>query len=389
MRLAPVPAEGPAVLRALRALLKGTGPALGLGMTDGAPRAVPDGTAAVITTSGSTGIPKAVVLGRAALLASAAATAARIGQGTWLLALPAGYVAGLQVLSRSILAGHEPVLLEGRFHPAAFAAAARTMPPGSYTSLVPAQLARLLEAADGGDQAVTDALRGFAAILVGGQALPATLRQRAEDAGARIVRTYGATETCGGCVYDGVPLDGVRARVVDGEVQLAGPVLADGYLDDTALTERTFVRDTDGVRWYRTGDAGAVQDGILRVHGRIDNVIVSGGVNISLDRVERIVRDVPGLAGAVVIAVPDERWGEASVVVVARAGVAEPLPPDAGEVAPPLAERAQFEAARQAVAARLGPHARPARLVLVEQLPTLRSGKPDRAALRRAVLAQH
>ena len=381
MRLAPVPAEGAAVLRALRGILDGTGPALGLGMTDAAPRAVPDGTAAVITTSGSTGIPKAVVLGRAALLASAAATAARVGHGPWLLTLPAGYVAGLQVLSRSLLAGHEPVLLEGHFDPVAFAAAARAMPPGSYTSLVPAQLARLLDAADGGDRAVGDALRGFAAILVGGQALPGTVRQRAEDAGARIVRTYGATETCGGCVYDGAPLEGVRMRVVDGEVRLAGPVLADGYLDDVALTERTFVRDADGVRWYRTGDAGTIEDGILRIHGRIDNVIVSGGVNISLDRVERIVRDVPGLAGAVVVAVPDERWGEASVIVVARAGAAESAPSSA-------AEAPQLQAARQAVAARLGPHARPARLVLVEQLPTLRSGKPDRAAIRRAVLAR-
>jgi O-succinylbenzoic acid--CoA ligase len=158
-------------------------------------------------------------------------------------------------------------------------------------------------------------------------------------------------------------------------------VLADGYLDDAALTERTFVRDADGVRWYRTGDAGTIEDGILRIHGRIDNVIVSGGVNISLDRVERIVRDVPGLAGAVVVAVPDERWGEASVIVVARTGAAESAPSSA-------AEAPQLQAARQAVAARLGPHARPARLVLVEQLPTLRSGKPDRAAIRRAVLAQ-
>jgi O-succinylbenzoic acid--CoA ligase len=201
--------------------------------------------------------------------------------------------------------------------------------------------------------------------------------ERAEAAGARIVRTYGSTETSGGCVYDGRPLDRVGVRVVDGEVQITGPTLADGYLGDAETTDAAFHRDEEGRRWYRTGDAGILEDGVLRVRGRIDNVIVSGGVNISLDRVERIVRSVSGLSGAVVIGVPDSRWGEASVVVASR-----------GESLR-RSESVQLEEARSAVAAEIGAHARPARLVLVDELATLPSGKPDREAIRRAVLALH
>jgi O-succinylbenzoic acid--CoA ligase len=132
------------------------------------------------------------------------------------------------------------------------------------------------------------------------------------------VRTYGSSETAGGCVYDGIPLDGVDVRIVDGEVQVSGPTLADGYLGDPARTAAAFVRDEAGVRWYRTGDAGRF-DGRLTVTGRRDNVIVSGGVNVSLDRVERIVRTLPGFVDAVVVPVADERWGEASIVVAVGA----------------------------------------------------------------------
>ncbi|WP_029144704.1 AMP-binding protein [Microbacterium luticocti] len=381
MRLAPIADGAVEVREALRGVLDGTGPALGLGMTASPaghrPVEVPDGTAVVITTSGSTGIPKAVVIGRDALAASADATAARIGSGTWLLALPAGYVAGLQVLYRSLRAGREPVLLHGRFDPVTFAAAALGMSTApAYTSLVPAQLARLVDAAKT-DRAVAAALRSFTAILVGGQALPPALLERATELGARIVRTYGSTETCGGCVYDGVPLDGVRVDASGGEVRLAGPVLADGYLGEPERTDRAFVCDADGTRWYRTGDAGIVDDGVLRIHGRIDNVIVSGGINVSLDRVERVVRDVAGLAGAVVVGVPDKTWGEASVIVAPRGDALR------------RSEAAQLEHARSAVAAQIGPHARPVRLVLVDELATLHSGKPDREAIRRAVLALH
>ncbi|MGV2901284.1 AMP-binding protein [Microbacterium sp. AGC62] len=372
-------AEDPDLLReALQRALEG-GPALGLGMVAGAPENVADGIAAVIATSGSSGIPKRVALSGEALRASAEATAARIGSGRWLLALPAGYVAGLQVMVRSIVAGTRPAVLDGRFSPASFADATLAMLrpsagagiPELYTSLVPAQIATLLEAAD--DTAVRAALTAYRAILVGGQSLPEPLRERAADLGVRVVRTYGSTETSGGCVYDGVPLDTVGVRTVDGELRIAGPMLAEGYLGDASLTTRTFVRDEHGIRWYRTGDLGLVEDGVVRVHGRADNVIVSGGINISLDRVERIVRRVPGLHEAVVVGVEDERWGEASVIVAAR-----------GEVLR-RSESEQLAQAREAVAEELGKHARPSRLILVDEMDVLLSGKPDREAIRRAV----
>ncbi|MFF3025698.1 AMP-binding protein [Microbacterium sp. NPDC057944] len=373
--LSPTDADDPVALREALARALDGGPALGFGMLDGAPERVPDGTAAVIATSGSSGIPKRVVLSGEALRSSAEATGSRIGSGRWLLALPATYVAGLQVLVRSVVAGTEPAVLEGRFSAETFAQTTlsmlRTGEERLYTSLVPAQLATLLDAAE--STPVRAALQAYRAILVGGQALPEPLRDRAGELGARLVRTYGSSETSGGCVYDGEPLDTVAVRSVDGELHIAGPMLADGYLGDEELTARAFTRDEHGIRWYRTGDLGLVEDGIVRVHGRADNVIVSGGINISLDRVERIVRRVPGLSGAVVVGVADERWGEASVIVAAR-----------GE-ALRRSESEQLAHARDAVADELGRHARPARLILVDELDVLTSGKPDRESIRKAV----
>lgn len=372
----PDPNDLDAMLPALRAALEGGPPiVLGAGPVGDATADLPEGTAAVITTSGSSGVPKSVVLPADALLASAEATTARCGAGSWLLALPAGYVAGLQVLVRSLVQGARAVRITERFTPQAFLAATREMGGADrrLTSLVPPQLAVLLDSVEQGDADVSAAIRSFDAILVGGQSLAPTLRERARHAGAQIVRTYGSTETSGGCVYDGVPLDGVRLRIRDGEVQVGGRTLASGYVGASELTARVFVTDDEDARWYRTGDAGSIDNGVLRVHGRIDNVIVTGGINVSLDRVERSVRSVPGLEHAVVIGVTDDRWGEASVIVGARADSHPHQPPDL------------LAAARAAVTADIGAHARPSRLELVDAIELLPSGKPDRQTIRRSL----
>jgi len=337
-------------------------------------RDVPRRVAVVVETSGSTDAPKRVMLSTDALLASAAASADALGgPGQWLLALPTHYVAGLQVLVRSIAADTTPVVLpHGHVAPQDFAAYAETMTaPLRYVALVPVQLARLLEAAPD-DPRVLAVLRRFTAILVGGQAIRPELMARAGDLGLRVVRTYGSSETSGGCVYNGSPIGNTRVRVVDGQLELSGAVLADGYLDDPQRTAERFV-EVRGVRWYATGDLGEVdpETGEVRVLGRADNVIISGGVKVSLDAVEAIVRTLPGLSDAVVLSTEDPEWGEVPVVVSAGAPASDPLPKIV-----------------QVVAAALGRPARPARFVLAPSIPVLASGKPDRRALA-AWLAGH
>ena len=356
-----------AVLRGLEAALAG-GPAL-LPVAEGAPALptpppadVRQRVALVVETSGSTGTGKRVALSSEALLAGAAAADAALGgPGGWVLALPTHYIAGLNVLTRSIAAGTTPaVVAPGHFDAAAFADAAYRLDTGPaaprrYTSLVPVQLARVLD-----DARATRALTSFDAVLVGGQATPAPLRERARAAGVRIVTTYGASETSGGCVYDGVPFGTVRTAVVDGELWLHGPMLAEGYLGDDVRTATTFV-ERDGLRWYRTGDAATVDDRV-QVLGRLDDVVISGGEKVPLGLVERLVRELPGQDAAVVTRRASGEWGEVPVVVTAR----------------PL----DLDRVREHVGAALGRAARPAAVVLVDALPMLASGKPDRRAIQ-------
>lgn len=340
---------------------------------------VPQNVALVIETSGSTGVPKRVALSVDALLASAAASAGAMGgQGQWVLALPAHYVAGAQVLVRSLTAGTEPLYYgEGHFDAVRFARLAGELTQDfRYTSLVPVQLARLVEAAEGGEREVAAALRRFDGILVGGQALTPRLRERAVAVGARVLSTYGSSETAGGCVYDGVPIGTTAVREVEGQLEISGPTLAEGYLGDPERTARAF-HEHDGLRWYRTGDLGRVEeDGRVVVLGRADNVVISGGEKVLLDAVEQRVRTLAGYEHAVVVAVDDAEWGQVPVVVVERGSDvvverASLLPP------PALAE------VRAHVAATLGRAAAPASVILVARLPLVSSGKPDRIAAAR------
>ncbi|MGX5681051.1 AMP-binding protein [Schumannella luteola] len=366
--LSVVLAEPLAVYDALRDALAGTGPAIlphpaPSSIAGRVPDTVPRKVAVVVETSGSTGRPKRVALSADALLASAAASDTALGgPGQWMLALPAHYIAGINVLVRSLAAEATPVFLD----PAGFTAerfveaCERFVHPRRLVSLVPAQLARLLDS----EEAVAQ-LRGFAAILVGGQAIPAGLADRALLAGVTITRTYGSSETSGGCVYDGRPIGDTRVRITDDRIELAGSVLAEEYLDDPRRTAFAF-RDEHGDRWYRTDDAGELVDGVLRVLGRLDDVIVSGGVKVALPAVEEAVRGMPGLESAVVVAAPHPEWGEAPVVVTEHP--------------------ADLDAVRDAVSARLGRPAAPARILHVDRIPLLPSGKPDRLAIAALVI---
>lgn len=365
-----VPAEPAELFDALHRALDGSGPAVLPARLDApAPTGLPDEVdrkvALVVETSGSTGEPKRVVLSTSALLQSAAGSGAALGghgQRQWLLALPAHYIAGVNVLVRSIADGTTPVVLDpGPFDAAAFSALVERMTGDSlFAAVVPAQLAALVAAAET-STTIRDILRGMHGLLVGGQSTPVELRDRADALGLRVVRSYGSSETAGGCVYDGVPFAGVEPRIVDDVLELAGPVLAEGYLGDPVRTAAVFPHDA-GRRWYRTGDIAMLDGGVVRVTGRADNVIISGGINVSLDRVQAAVRTVAGLADAVLLGVDDERFGQASVIVTTGDGT--------------LAD------ARDAVESAIGRHARPARLERVDEIPMLASGKPDVQAIR-------
>ena len=313
-----------------------------------------DPTAIVVATSGSTGAPKGSLLPRSALQASAASTQRRLGPpGNWLLALPAQHIAGLQVLLRSIASGTEPHILDtgAPFTPDRFTAATDELPDGPrYVSLVPTQLHRILT-----DPAATIALAGFTGVLVGGSATATDLLRRARDAGATVVTTYGMSETCGGCVYDGVPLDNVTATTDDdGRISLTGPVVGRGYRNLPG--HPAFARPGT----YRTDDQGAWSDGRLQIVGRIDDVIITGGLKVAPAPLEDSIAALPGVAQVLVVGVPDAEWGRRLVAVV--------VPTDAGH--PPTLDDVQ--SASGAV--------RPAALTLVTHLPTRGPGKPDRRA---------
>jgi o-succinylbenzoate---CoA ligase len=310
-------------------------------------------TALVIATSGSTGPPKGTELSAAALLASAAASLRRIGAGPgerWLCCLPTFHIAGVQVLVRSLLSGTTPAVTE-RLEPGALAASGC-----AHVSVVPTQLRRLLNAGDDLTAAKT--------ILLGGAAATPGLLEAARAAGGRIFTTYGMSETGGGCVYDGMPLDDVSVDIgPGGRIRIAGPVLFSGYRLRPDLTARA----RDG-RWFVTSDIGSIgPSGRLVVRGRADDVINTGGEKVVAAEVEAALGNCAGVRDVAVVGRPDREWGEVVTAVVVPADPAQP---------PQLAD------IREHVRDRLPVYAAPAGLLLVPDLPMLASGKPDREALR-------
>jgi O-succinylbenzoic acid--CoA ligase len=344
----PVPAgaEQPSVLSALRV---------------GAD--IDDDIALVATTSGTTGAPKGALLTAAALTASAAATHARLGgPGRWLLALPPYHIAGVQVMVRSLLAGTVPVELDvsNGFDISELPSAVSELGSGRrYTALVAAQLAKVLT-----HPAATTALAELDAVLIGGGPAPRPILEAAASAGIAVVRTYGMSETAGGCVYDGVPLDGVRLRVdPDGRIVIGGATLAKGYRNPP---------DPDPFAepgWFRTDDIGALDDsGVLTVLGRADEAISTGGLTVLPQPVEAALRTHEAVADCAVFGLADERLGQR---VVAAVVVADGCAPPA------------LDTLRAHVAAMLDGTAAPRELHVVDLLPMRGIGKVDRQALAR------
>ena len=360
----------------LAAALAGDGPAL-VPVPDGPagaaviemarldePLEVPD-VALVVPTSGSTGVPKGALLTGSALRASSLATLDRIGgPGGWLLALPVTHIAGLNVLVRSVLGGvrAQALDLSDGFTPESFVDATQRLDAARrYTALVPTQLTRLLT---GGAKALA-ALASYDAILLGGAAAAPALLTQAADAGATIVTTYGMSETCGGCVYNGIPLDGVLVDLDGGPIALGGDSVFSGYRLRSDLTAES-LEVRDGVRWHLTRDAGRWADGRLEILGRIDDIITTGAEKVAPLAVESALAALPGIREAVVVGVPDDEWGQTVAAAV-------------------TADRAfTLDEIRAALRPTLPGYALPRRLLVLDRIPLIGTGKPDRAAIRDA-----
>ncbi|HEU4360494.1 MAG TPA: o-succinylbenzoate--CoA ligase [Mycobacterium sp.] len=346
--LAPVPAGSAAAALA--------------GLRFGEP--IDDDVALVVTTSGTTGNPKGALLSAAALTASATATHDRLGgPGSWLLALPADHIAGVQVLVRSLVAGTTPVELDvsAGFDVAEFRSAVAQLDSSRrYTALVATQLGKALA-----DPAAAEALAELDAVLLGGGPAPKPILDAAAAAGVRVVCSYGMSETAGGCVYDGVPLNGVRLRIAaDGRVVIGGATLAHGYRNPT---------DPDPFAepgWFYTSDLGVLDDsGALTVLGRVDDAISTGGLTVLPELVEAVLRTHPAVADCAVFGVADDRLGQrvAAAVVVAEVAVSHPT----------------LAALREHITRSLDGTAAPRELHVVNALPRRGIGKVDRKALAR------
>jgi len=378
--------------------------------------------ALVVGTSGSTGTPKRTALTARALAASAAATERFFGSNSdaasqWLLALPAHYIAGAQVLARSVLAGTAPVIARSVIEPVHFSpevflqAVERMSSARRFISLVPTQLHKLLESADANPHLgaeIHEALSSFTGILLGGAPASADLLAAATALGLNTVTTYGSAETAGGCVYSGSVLPGVQVKLVPeegmpavpdtggkqaqvGRIWISGAHLASGYIGDAARTAEHFFTAADGTRWYRTDDYGLLSPAAapnsnencseqrLQVLGRSDDVLISGGVKISARAVATVLEEHPAVREACVVGLPDARWGTAIAAAVT-------LVPSAGATAAPTENRPALNEElcallRARCAEKLGAPAAPKQLSILPDFPLTSTGKPDRAEI--------
>ena len=411
------PADPRAMLGAFEQLLGGYAAGAGAESVEAA-----EPIALVVGTSGSTGTPKRTALTARALAASAAATENFFGSNSdaasqWLLALPAHYIAGVQVLARSVLAGTAPVIARSvtdpvHFSPEVFLQAVERMSSARrFISLVPTQLHKLLESADANptlSAEIHEALGSFTGILLGGAPASADLLAASTALGLNTVTTYGSAETAGGCVYSGSVLPGVRVELVPeegmpavpdtegkpaqvGRIWISGAHLASGYIGDATRTAEHFFTAADGTRWYRTDDYGLLSPAHgpdsaahgnaprLQVLGRSDDVLISGGVKISARAVATVLEEHPAVREACVIGLPDARWGTAIAAAVTLVPSADTAAAPA-ENNPALSEEL-CTLLRARCAEKLGAPAAPKQLSILPDFPLTSTGKPDRAKI--------
>lgn len=321
-----------------------TGPA-GRRRIDVESKPTDDGDALVVATSGTTGDPRGVVLTHEAVAAHACAVHERLAvdptTDRWLACLPLAHIGGLGVVTRSLVSA-TPITVHDRFDAERVAAAARGTGGCTLVSLVTTALGRTNT-------------RGYRWVVLGGSADP--IRRP-----SNVLHTYGLTESGGGVVYDGVPLDNVGVRVVGGEIQLRGLTLLRAYRDGTDP------KDADG--WLPTGDLGSVTpDGTLRVDGRGSELIVTGGENVWPHEVESALADHPEVADVAVGAHDDDEWGQRVVAFIVPRSRAEP----------PTLIQLRDHAKRT-----LPAFAAPRELVLVDVVPRTALGKVQRTDLGRA-----
>jgi O-succinylbenzoic acid--CoA ligase len=319
--------------------LVGNGPTLGFGEISS--EYAPSYAAIAIGTSGTTGTAKEIFLTPTALISSARASNkfinARSGE-IWSLLLPLTHIAAVNVIVRAIELGTTPIDL--RNHVGEY-------PKTDYTAIVPTQLFRALN----GDQNLLSHLQSAKAVLVGGAALSQSLLNQAELAGVKIVTTYGMSETCGGCVYDGVALEDVEVAIRKGAIYIKGPVLASS------------ITLSDG--WFETNDLGEYKNGKLVVIGRSDDVIISGGENLSLNSVENSLSIAfPDIQFAA-FAVEDPQWGQSLQIALVGSLKDEQIV-------------AHLEKD-------LGVFAKPKGIHRMSSLPLLGIGKIDRKSLARGI----
>lgn len=328
-------------MSALQQALAAGGPALGCGPIHST--SVRSNISLLVATSGSTGTPKEIGITSAALLASADASNKYLGASTgntWSLLLPLTHIAGINVLVRALQLKTIPIDL--RNHSGAY-------PKADFTAIVPTQLFNALN----GNSDLLKHLQGAKAVLVGGAALSQELRTQGVAAGINIVTTYGMSETSGGCIYDGVALDGVAFEITEeGRIKISGTVLAD-------------VEKVDG--WFVTEDLGKIIDGKLQVIGRADDVIISGGENISLSTVEsELNKKFPDLQVAAFSTI-DSKWGQALHVAAQTSD-----------------ENIKVQIAEVLVNV-IGNYAKPKSVILLDKLPLIGIGKVDRISLAKMV----